>query len=382
MSEKSNSWYALSIMMGTIVGAGIFGIPFAVQKSGILIGLFWLVFLGIVMMYVNLLLGEVCLRTPRFFYYVGFAAKYFAKKGKVFASLISITSLYGTLLAYLIIGGRFIYNVFHEFWGAPLEVFSLIFFLIGVIGILLGVKIMHKSQLFMFGLLLLVTVVILIIGLPQVKAGNLIPFNLSKFFLPYGVILFALSGASAVSSVVATMGRAEQKIKRVIILGSLIPLLLFLIFAILVVGVTGENVSPDAVSSLGFVLGRPIVIIMSVFGFLSVITSFFILAINLQETLRCDLKINRNFSIFLTLIVPLMLYVIGFRDFIQIIALLGVFLTGAEGILIVLLFRKARKQGEKHVSYRILLPNWLPYLIMAVFVIGILLEVYFFFGKL
>ena len=44
-----------------LIGAGILGLPYVFGKSGFLIGLFWLLFLGLIIMFVNLSLGEITL---------------------------------------------------------------------------------------------------------------------------------------------------------------------------------------------------------------------------------------------------------------------------------------------------------------------------------
>jgi len=41
-------------LTGTIIGAGILGLPYVFAKSGMLIGTFWLIILGFILIYVNL----------------------------------------------------------------------------------------------------------------------------------------------------------------------------------------------------------------------------------------------------------------------------------------------------------------------------------------
>lgn len=379
MPNKRNLIQAVAILIGTIVGAGIFGLPYAFQRAGIIAGILWLVFLGLINMCINLFLGEVCLRTKGYHFLTGFATRYFGKKGRYFASLVNISNLFGSLLAYLVIGGIFLANIFNDFLGLPSEIYVLFFFVLGGLGILLGNKTVRKIEFLMVCLLFLIALVLVIAGVPHFNFVNLSAFRFSEFFFPFGIVLFALWGASAVVEVVHTLERSAHRIKKAIIIGSLVPVLIYLIFGLLIVGVCGANVSSDAVSALGQVLGRPIVIIASFFGILAVLTSFFVLGLNLQGTLHRDWKLNRHFATFLVLVLPLLLYLIGLRDFIQIISLLGVFLGGAEGILIIALLRQARLRGLKRVSYRTLLPKWLPYVIVVVFLMGFFLETYFFF---
>jgi len=53
---------ASATLIGTTIGAGILGIPYVIAQSGFLIGLFYILFLGLVMLTLNLYIGEVVLQ--------------------------------------------------------------------------------------------------------------------------------------------------------------------------------------------------------------------------------------------------------------------------------------------------------------------------------
>ena len=53
----------LAVLVGTIIGAGILGIPYVVAKSGFVIGAVHIILIGIIMTIVMLYLGEITLRT-------------------------------------------------------------------------------------------------------------------------------------------------------------------------------------------------------------------------------------------------------------------------------------------------------------------------------
>ena len=46
---------AVSIFVGTVIGAGIFGIPYVINKSGIIPGFFYFLILGGVVLLIHLL---------------------------------------------------------------------------------------------------------------------------------------------------------------------------------------------------------------------------------------------------------------------------------------------------------------------------------------
>jgi len=54
---------AIALLVGTIIGAGIFGIPYVIAQAGFLTGLITLGVLGTAVIILYLYLGEVILRT-------------------------------------------------------------------------------------------------------------------------------------------------------------------------------------------------------------------------------------------------------------------------------------------------------------------------------
>ena len=53
---------ATSLLIGTTIGAGFLGIPYVFAKAGFLVGTLHLFLVGGIMLFINLLLGEISLR--------------------------------------------------------------------------------------------------------------------------------------------------------------------------------------------------------------------------------------------------------------------------------------------------------------------------------
>jgi len=73
MDKKRNFLSAAFTLTGTIIGAGILGLPYVFAKAGFVIGLFWLIFLGLTLIFVKLCLGEIILRTKQTHQLPGYA---------------------------------------------------------------------------------------------------------------------------------------------------------------------------------------------------------------------------------------------------------------------------------------------------------------------
>ena len=81
MNKKRKFFSAAFTLTGTIIGAGILGLPYVFAKAGFFIGLFWLIFLGLILLFVGLCMGEITLRTKKIYQLPGYSNKYLGKWG-------------------------------------------------------------------------------------------------------------------------------------------------------------------------------------------------------------------------------------------------------------------------------------------------------------
>jgi len=79
---NKNFFFAVSTLVGAIVGLGMFGIPYTVSRAGFFIGLGYLIVLGIVALLIHLMYGEVVERTRGRHRLTGYTAKYLGERWK------------------------------------------------------------------------------------------------------------------------------------------------------------------------------------------------------------------------------------------------------------------------------------------------------------
>ncbi len=378
-------FYAVAILVGMIVGAGTFGLPYVFSQAGFIVGFFYLLLLGAAVMLIHLFYGEIVLRTDEPHRLVGYAVKYLGSGVKKIVTLIILFEYYGALLAYLILGGQFLAVIFGR-WLAPLKIgflttlggseffWVVIFFVLGTAAIFWRLRVMAAGEFFMTILLLAAMVVLLISGVPLVNLNNLQTINLSKFFLPYGVILFSLAGSAAVPEMRQILSGRENQLKKAIFWGTLIPIILYLFFAIVVVGVTGQQTSEEAISGLVPYLGGWVITLGAIFGFLAVFTSFIVLSIAVKKIYQYDYKMKSIISLLLACLVPLLGYFLGLKNFILIIGLVGAVAAGFDGILTILIYFKAKKAGDRRPEYNLSGAKILGSLLIFIFAVGLIYQ--------
>ena len=374
MGKKEGIAKAIAILVGTTIGAGVLGMPYVISKAGFLTGLVDILILGAVILLINLCVGEVVLRTKSVHQLTGYAEKYLGKKGKALMTLSMAIGIYGALLAYIIGVGEALGAIF----GINQIYFSLGFFVIASALVYKGIKSVAETELLFGGvvisLILLIGVIAIFSG--KLDTSNLTEFSLSKIFVPYGVILFAFVGASSIPEIGEVLRKERKTMKKSIIIGSLIPIIIYSFFAFAIVGVFGTRVTEVASIGLGLELGKFAVLMANLFAVLAMSTSFLTLGLALVGMYNYDYKFSKFSSWSLACFLPLILFLFGFKSFINVIGTTGIIAGGIEGTLIVLMLWSSKKKGDRKPEYEMNTGKILGSSLIIVFVLGVLQYLY------
>lgn len=364
--------HAITMLIGMIIGVGIFGVPYAIEKVGFILGFFYILIIGLILLLVNLLYSEIVLRTEGKHRLVGYAAIYLGKQGRKITSLAQILAFYGALIAYIIVGGQFLQIILLPIFGGSLLTYQTIFFICVSLAVLIGLRLVALVEFFMTLLLLVVVAIIFFAGLPYVWYPNLYVMNLKNIFFPYGVTLFALGGAAAIPAMRELLRGQEKKFKKAITIGTIIPVVITILFTFVVIGVSGEHTTPEAINGLAGPLGQIVIFLGAIFGFLAIATSFLVLGLNLRDIFNLDYQFGRILSWLLACVVPFLIFLWSRPTFIGVISFTGAVLGGLEGILITLIWLKARKIGQRVPEYSLRISNFIICLLIMIFVLGII----------
>lgn len=355
---------ALSVFLGTIIGAGIFGLPFVASKAGFFIILIYFLFMSLIVISVSLIYSRIVLGTKKTCRLPGYVENYLGEKWKKASFIIACLGLFGALLAYLIIGGQFL--------GSFLNISSVsatvLFFVLGSYFILRGIKAISGIELVLFVVLLVILGLFFIKTFPFINLNNFQLIDLRYLAFPYGVVLFSLWGVSVIPEIKEMLLGDKKRLRQVIILGVILSALIYLFFICLVLGAS-SFVSEDALSGLGRVLGLNILKLGFVFGTITCFTSFLTLGLTLKKIFWYDFAIPKYISWALTCFIPLILFFLGLRRFIKVIGFTGAVALALQGIVIVFLYKAFLKKKLKKKI------NPFFYLLICVFLLGIVVEI-------
>jgi tyrosine-specific transport protein len=338
---------AIAVLMSTIIGAGIFGLPYAGAQSGFLIAAILLFVLTGIVTLLHLFYGKVIYHTEKSFQLTGYIGHYLGESAKKIIGIFVIIGFYGSLLVYMIIGGDFLHIALSPFINLSSTLFSLIMFVVGSIAIYFGLKLVSKWDLVINVILIMAIVILFIWGIGLIRLDNLKTIDLNKIITPYGAIFYSLIGIAALPQIKRIFSHNhEGQYRKAIIIGTIIPAIIYLIFMLIIVGINGGKTPQEAVSGLNNYLGRGAILIGSIFGFFMVMTSFFSLGIALKETYVYDYKMKKSVAWALTCFVPLILLLSGMRNFIIIIEVMGAMIGAVEGTAIILMYRRITNRKE------------------------------------
>jgi amino acid permease len=361
---------AISTLSGTIIGVGFFSLPYILSKVGVYTLIFYFLFLGSLIILIHLFFGELAILTPDLKRLPGFAKYHLGNVASKIAFLSTIFGTYGTLLAYLIIGGNFLKNLFIPIFRDFDLLFILIYFLTASLFVFFGINIISRVEFLDSILFLLILILILFLGQNFFEIKNLFSIPKPKdLFLPYGPILFSLWGASMIPEVEEILERNKKDLKKVIFVSVLISAIFYFLFAILVCGILGKETGEDAISGLERFFGEKIAKILFLFGTITTFTSFVALGLTLQRVFWYDLKIEKNLAFALALLPPIIFYILGFNQFLPVISLIGGVFLGIDGVLILTMYRKIKKPKIK---------GFLFYPLFLIFFLGIFYEIFYF----
>lgn len=362
--------YGVSVLAGTIIGAGLFSLPYIASVVGIYWMIAYIVVIGAVSLLIHYFFGEVSLKTPDFRRFPGFARYHLGKKAEKVAYVSGVLGLLGAILAYIILGGEFLHALFSPVVGGNILFYTGVITFLGAYFIYFGIKGISKVQtwglIFFFVLLLSM----LVRGWGSFSLDNLMYVREGAFdlFLPYGALLFALWGASLIPEIEEMLGEEKNKLTLVVFIGVVVSVIVSIFFTFLILGISGDSVTPNALGGLKDSLSNGVVSIALIFGVVATFTSFVAIGLTLKKIFWYDLKIDKRISWAITCFVPFLLFLFGARDFISVIGTVGAVMIAVDATLVCIIYEKIKSKKVRFLTYPLI----------VAFLFGIIYELIYF----
>lgn len=336
------------MMAGTIIGAGMFSLPFAFLKSGLIAGFSFLFIFALFYALIYFIYSDVILKTNGDHRFIGYAKMYLGKTGFWTSFFISLIQLFFVLTIYLILAPSFT-KIF--IGGSDLS-HLLFFWIISSLVIFLNVKKIALSEFIIVAGMFLIILMVFLFGVSKIDLNFLknISFGLNSFFV-IGPVLFALSGTLAVPEVISYFkesGVSLRFVKKSLALGSFLSALAYAGFILGILGLS-KVVSEDAISGLIGYTPQWFLMTLGILGFFSLISSYIVVGLNVRKILEKDFSFPGFWAMSLVVFIPLILYFLGFQSFVGTVSFMGSVFTPIEILLLILIWLKARKLSSKNL---------------------------------
>ncbi|MFH1161672.1 MAG: aromatic amino acid transport family protein [Candidatus Jorgensenbacteria bacterium] len=338
---------ATGLLAGTVIGAGMFSLPYVFSRVGVMSGLFYLLAFSFVYFAVHLMYARVVETRPDGHQFSFFARAYLPMWASLPVSLGIFTELLLVLVAYLVLAPTFgvvAAGLSTQADGTDIRTITLIvFWLTGSLFMFARLTWQGIAEIFGAVVILGIVAAVLLFGTSApLTTPAFTPLNFGLFFLPFGPLLFSLAGRPAVTEVVEEHRRAGKSfsLTKAIAWGTFIPAAIYAIFALSVLRLN-PAVTPEALNSLGGIIPPYLLSLLGVLGLITLWTSYFIIGENVRDMLHLDWKMPKWFSSAVVVAVPLLLYLAGLRNFLGVISFTGGVFLAVEGVAVIAMWRRA-----------------------------------------
>ncbi len=371
---------AIAILCGTIIGVGLFGLPYVAAQAGFGVVVLYLAWGTFAALTAALIFGEVMYRTKSEHRLPGYVAAYLGKTWGRWVTVSALTGLFGAQLAYLVVGGHFLTELLKPLLPLPEAASALAYATVGAVLIAGGGRLLARTELALLPLFLGVMAFIILQALPFWTPAALSTLNLPQAVLPYGVVMFSLWGLSAVGECREYLGRRYARLlKPALVTSFILCAVAYGIFTAAILGATGSRTSPDALNGLRGVLGPRIVAWFYFFGVLTTFTSYISFGLTLKKIFRYDTRWPEFLAWVAAVTVPPLLYIAGVTNFIAIMGFVGAVTLGFDTISLLFTYRVAAGRPSRvYLPYRLALPAGATYVLVTLFGAGIVTTLWHF----
>jgi tyrosine-specific transport protein len=374
MSLNRSFLRAFLAMVGTIIGAGVFGLPAAFVRLGFVPASLLFLALALVVTATHLILAEQLLATRERQRLAGLARRGLGEFAYHVTSVTYPLGIIASNYAYLILGGEFLAILSRGFGFAfPVAIWQFIFWIAVAVTIGIGIKAMTAVDAWLVPLKILVLIVAVLLAAPFVDVQQTTTAVWANWHLPFGIFLFTLSGVTAVGEAVELSGRKRKTAFTAVVSGSLVSAFLSWLFgATIFLAAAGFPIRDAA--DIASVFPSALWWVVPLLGFLAVATAYVTTANDLRSTFQFDQKWKPWVAKGVAIFSPLILLAVLSRDFLSAIGFIGAILIGVNSLTIAALGYKAMLRQRNHFLH--IVGTAVCALLIGVYTFGIVQQIF------
>ena len=356
------------ILAATTLGAGIFALPYIFFRSGWIAGIFYALIFGVIVIFIHTLYARVLFEERGAKRLLGLVEAHFGEH--IFWP--AFFSIVGGLLLVLII----YLTLVHTFVGLIVPSVNpwiglLIFWATASLPLFLRLRWLVRLE-FLGTALMAAVILFIFLAPPDFSSALSVPaLDLKNIFLPFGPILFSLAGWTAIEPMydyAKKRNGGAATTRAALAWGTAFVMLLYALF-ILAIFRSAAAITPDTVSGLTN-WGSARLAFLGALGLFAIWTSYVPVALEIQSALSRDMRLQKFFASLAVVILPLLFYFLGLRNFLSLVSIAGGVFLALQYVFIILISKKSLRLNR---ATHALLSG-----LIVVFLLAAVYEIYFF----
>lgn len=379
------------LVAGTTIGAGMLALPVITGFAGFIPSFLLLLAFWVYMTFTAFLLLEVTLSMEDNVNMMTMAKRILGRGGEVVSWVTYLFLLYSLTTAYIAGSGPIIADFVYGATGYAMPSWANVLPLLGIFGffVYMGTKsVDYINRLLMIGLVIAYGAMVIFLS-PHVKPDLLAQSNWKYLYIAVSVVATSFGFHIIIPSLTAYMNRDKKLLIKAILIGSIIPLIVYLVWELLTLGIiplssvkTGYLEGANGAHLLSGILGSSsLAMIARLFSFFAIVTSFLGVSLSLSDFLADGFKIKktragRAILYILTFLPPLIFTLTDPRAFLSALEYAGAFgVVILLGLLPALMAWRGRYYQNYHSTLKVPGGKIALLLAMAFSISVILLEI-------
>ncbi|MBB1139223.1 aromatic amino acid transport family protein [Myroides sp. WP-1] len=385
---------SILIVAGTTIGAGMLAMPIISANVGFLFMSFILFCIWFAMFYTSVLLVNVYQYNPTSAGFNTLTLKYLGKPGAFITGLSMLTLMYALVSAYIAGGGDILRSnlsqLMHLEVSPQLSAILFTLFFGGIIAF--GTRAVDFSTKIVFSIKIICLCLVLGLLLPHIEMAYLsyLPQSPLPVLATIPIIFTSFGFSVVIPSLVKYLDGNLRQLKWVFFIGSIIPLVLYLIWELTILGNIESSVFSEILKnnaglegllvSIKEINSSPFIkVAFTIFAAAAILTSFWGVALSLNDYIK-DLakdrpKIKHNLSAFILTFLPPILFALFYPDgFVIALGYASISLVILALIIPMLMLQRAKKlAGVKTNPFQYIIYGFLWILSLLIIVLQLLL---------
>ncbi|MBF5058764.1 amino acid permease [Candidatus Neptunochlamydia vexilliferae] len=291
------------LIAGTMIGAGMLGIPLVTGASGFLPGILVTTIVWFFMYCTGLLFLEVTLWMPDGSNVLSIAHRFLGKGGRLFSGAMFIFLYYCLMIAYFAAGAPLLAEGFSAFgitftgW----EMFALFGVVFGAV-VAIGPKSIDRVNIMMSIAMIAAWFVLIGSGAEDVKTERLTSTKWSSMLFAMPVLFSAFGFHNVIPSLCTYLKRDKRALRFALFWGSLLPLIVYIVWQWLIIGAVPQETIAQALregvpitTAFQSVTGETLFIrVGSFFAFFAIVTSTLGVAFSMVDFLGDGFRLKER----------------------------------------------------------------------------------------